>query len=803
MTLVRLPRKQTKVELELFKWKGNKWIELSPLTGQIDSTVLIVDRNAIAEGFYKLSVVFDKNDVSGENIFYAVVTADWKKDLLAYCRDNKEQIELNPDAELIFSSIAISHFDHLMEIVSSSSVLSETILEGLVRAINNKKVFEGGRCPDFVRGAFNKLRLKRFEGAKITEFWVYVPEDHNSIKSWPMYLRPDIIRFGVGEIYNKPADMIDVFWFLGSSILSPKEFEWKDYEYFMKVIKDKLNVDEDRIYLYGHCGNGIPAMGLALKYPDQWAECSISMGNSFRYLAGNALNLPLIFTHLPHHDAPNLVGYYDFASKCFLYYNCRYFKYSKIKIIEQVRGSKFPTSTRVRDPNRVLYTLESLSDPKAYWVKIDGRKDENLIGTIDASVDRQKILVKTTNVDAYSLDLSLAPIDSSQPVQIIENGKNSGYITGPIFSKRSEKYKDAFYVKNEYLHGPVGDVFTDSYVVVWGSGGDDKELCGISSEVAEAIANGGPCFSDTNAAEGLIAKNNLILVGTVETNKLLAKIENQLPVKIKDGCVAANGKIYEGRDIGSIIIYPNPINPTRYVSVFSGTSLRVMRKMSDAYVQMKDTQSSDVGIFEVDGQEDIKWLIMEKFNTVWDWHDEWGHVAAVTVKKHPKWQWSQWIAAVVRRQLNVDVAICEAPLKFADSVPAGQITYRDLFNSFRNDWMVKISLDGRSLRNMLNVAFNDISKREVAVPIMDGVSRFKSKQVSENNVLILNELEDEKKYTVALPYKAVNSQRMGVLLEDYEITGEGFLFSLLKDYLRERKRSDIDAVLDGLKVNIF
>ncbi len=42
---------------------------------------------------------------------------------------------------------------------------------------------------------------------------------------------------------------------------------------------------------------------------------------------------------------------------------------------------------------------------------------------IDAVVWGQSILVKTDNIDAYTLNLQLAPVDCNRPVEIIENDK--------------------------------------------------------------------------------------------------------------------------------------------------------------------------------------------------------------------------------------------------------------------------------------------------------------------------------------------------------------------------------------------
>jgi hypothetical protein len=131
-----------------------------------------------------------------------------------------------------------------------------------------------------------------------------------------------------------------------------------------------------------------------------------------------------------------------------------------------------PKTTRDKSPQRVLYSTESLGNPKAYWTRVDGREDENLPGTIDARIEGQTINIKTKNVDAYTLNLALAPSDSNTPVEIVENGQNLGHITARTFQKRADKYVDAAQIKNEQLHGPVWDIFTEPFVVVRPTGNE-------------------------------------------------------------------------------------------------------------------------------------------------------------------------------------------------------------------------------------------------------------------------------------------------------------------------------------------
>ena len=766
----------------------------------------------------------------GENNFILqlpseVTKGDWKKDLLAFCRFSREQIETNPDPQLIYSSIAISHFDNVMELVSKAPVLSKNILTALALAIKSKHSFDKNECPNLVKG-LNRLILKRFDGAVSMQFAIHIPADYVSSKKWPVYIHVDPRGWGINK-YGEYGEneyhegMIDLWW----HTIHPKNILWKGYTLLFEILKEKLNLDDDRIYIHGQCANGPATMAMLLHHPDNWAECSITSGNSFRHLAGNAINVPFVFgnahTEYPFHNAS-----INFVAKYFKNYGSKYFKYDNNANIPQIRGTELPQTVRKTNPKRVLFTTESLGNPKAYWVKIEGRQDENFVARIDALVQGQSILINTTNIDAYSLDLVQAPLDSNMAVEIIENGKSLGFATGPAFTKKSEKYENAAIIKNELLHGPVRDVFTEPFVIIWGSGGEDKEVSESNEKLARTminsgisftnvkiteefekraltLVNGGPCFADVNVPVELIKTHNIILVGRPKSNLWLAKIAKKLPVQIKNGQVITHSASYDGRDVGLILVYPNPLNSQKYVAVFSGTSKKAMANISKAYAQMRSFKPSDIGIFEVTENDEIKWHRIEKFNTIWDWHEQWNTVLTQVNKKHPKWQWRQWIAKALREELESDVMICEEPFEFSDFALDGRITYRDICTKLKNYWIVKVSLNGKSLKNLLKASINKIDEEDISFAVIDGISLVKPNEQANKDALEISELIDDKTYTVAFNYEAFSQQGIGLTLTDYKIVGQGYLVLLLNDYLRKNKEINLDDELDSTKLNIF
>jgi len=59
-------------------------------------------------------------------------------------------------------------------------------------------------------------------------------------------------------------------------------------------------------------------------------------------------------------------------------------------------------------------------------------------------------------------------------------------------------------------------------------------------------------------------------MGTPKTNSVLASLADKLPVTIGDHRYTVLGKTYEGQSLGLAMCYPNPLNPDRYVLIYSG-----------------------------------------------------------------------------------------------------------------------------------------------------------------------------------------------------------------------------------------
>jgi hypothetical protein len=79
-------------------------------------------------------------------------------------------------------------------------------------------------------------------------------------------------------------------------------------------------------------------------------------------------------------------------------------------------------------------------------------------------------------------------------------------------------------------------------------------------------------FLDTDIKDADMAKYSLLLVGGPDANRVTAQLAAKLPLQIAADRITIDGKAFPVKDAGVQMIYPNPLNPERYVWVAAGTS---------------------------------------------------------------------------------------------------------------------------------------------------------------------------------------------------------------------------------------
>jgi hypothetical protein len=253
-------------------------------------------------------------------------------------------------------------------------------------------------------------------------------------------------------------------------------------------------------------------------------------------------------------------------------------------------------------PKEVHFETWTLRYNHMFWVRLEGLEKHWERARVDAAITSPTAIdVKTTNVASMILDIPAAasPLVPDAKVAITLNGEKLEAATNhdkglhAVFAKSGNEWKllaqesalrtqDSL-SKRPALQGPIDDAFLDSFVIVKPTGQplNDKVGKWCASEADHAITEWRKIFrgeprvtSDQQLTDADIANDNLVLFGDPSSNAILKQIAGRLPIAWNAQSITLGGKTFPADHHTVIMIYPNPLNPNRYVVLNSGFTFR-------------------------------------------------------------------------------------------------------------------------------------------------------------------------------------------------------------------------------------
>jgi Prolyl oligopeptidase family len=261
---------------------------------------------------------------------------------------------------------------------------------------------------------------------------------------------------------------------------------------------------------------------------------------------------------------------------------------------------------RTSMPLRVRFTTWTLRYDRMHWVQLDGLEKHWERARVDADILDGRVVAQTENVRALSFVMSpgLCPLDNTRLPRVQIDSQE--IVATPVLSDRSwtahfrkvdgrwtlvDSTEGGPLRKRHGLQGPIDDGFMDSFVFVRPTGDVLSPKVGswVSAEMSRAIDHWRRQFrgdarvkDDGEISDADIASSNLVLWGDPSSNKVLARIGNKLPIRWDKQSVSAGSDRYDADHHAPILIYPNPLNPDRYVVVNSGFTFREYDYLNNA-----------------------------------------------------------------------------------------------------------------------------------------------------------------------------------------------------------------------------
>ncbi|MHB0936827.1 MAG: Ig-like domain-containing protein [Armatimonadota bacterium] len=232
-------------------------------------------------------------------------------------------------------------------------------------------------------------------------------------------------------------------------------------------------------------------------------------------------------------------------------------------------------------PARVICKTTRLKYGTMYWVTIDRLWQINQFAIIDARAIGNQVTISAQNTRKLTLRLGDSPVNAAEPVTVRINGDIA--YTGPV--KTVTLYAadggwseidpaPGVLHKTAALEGPIGDAYTKTFIVAYGTTGTAEETAANQNETQNFCNRWNTWMHaaiaprpDTSVTAEEQAACNLILFGTSESNSLLGSIKDDLPISVTRSGITYHGRTYAGAQYGAYFAYPNPANPSHYVVV--------------------------------------------------------------------------------------------------------------------------------------------------------------------------------------------------------------------------------------------
>jgi hypothetical protein len=407
-------------------------------------------------------------------------------------------------------------------------------------------------------------------------------------------------------------------------------------------VKANYNIDENRIIERGFSMGGAAAWHFAVHYADRWAAAAPGAGFSetpdFLKVFQNENVEP------PDYER-TLWHWYDCTDWAINLFNCPTVAYSgeidkqkqaadlmaKASEAEGLKlthligpntphryepGAKAELNRRLDAiaakgrnpvPNEIRFTTWTLRYNQMFWVRVDAMDQHWQRARVNARIaDPTRVEIETENVTALTLEMPSGhcPLDlAKQPAIAIDGNEVRA---DPIETDRSwtthlrkengqwqrvDSTKTPGLAKRHGLQGPIDDAFMDSFVFVTptGSAMNDKTAAWCKAEQQHAITHWRQQFrgdarvlQDSAITDAEIAKHNLVLFGDPQSNQLLAKIADKLPIKWTRDGIKLGDQTFPADTHIPILIFPNPLNPERYVVLNSGFTFREYDYLNNA-----------------------------------------------------------------------------------------------------------------------------------------------------------------------------------------------------------------------------
>lgn len=279
-------------------------------------------------------------------------------------------------------------------------------------------------------------------------------------------------------------------------------------------------------------------------------------------------------------------------------------------------------------PHKLRLVTYTLKYNRMFWLQVDGLQEHWRRSEVQAEVQSPtRIAVRTSNVTALSLRTpsGWTALANAEPITLEIDGDRLEL--GSAESDRSLNVS-AHRVDGQWriglpaanglrkragLQGPIDDALMDSFIFVEPSGKamspqvDEwtrSELARAKEHWRRHFRGHARTVSDQKLTDEMIAEHNLILWGDPSSNAVLRRIADRLPIRWGKERIQAGEESFSSDQHALLMVYPNPLNPERYVVLNSSFTFRDYAYLNNA---RQTAKLPDWAVVRMSEQADPAW----------------------------------------------------------------------------------------------------------------------------------------------------------------------------------------------------
>jgi pimeloyl-ACP methyl ester carboxylesterase len=396
------------------------------------------------------------------------------------------------------------------------------------------------------------------------------------------------------------------------------------------ALKKRYNIDDRRIILRGFSQGGMGAWHISLHHPDRFAAAEIGAGTVSRTLeqrpdllpfqratlriweniwewALNIHNLPLA-----GHDGENDPGQLESSLRARAQLEKE--GYPSVGEPGYLRSQGAPglwmvskntghgTSPLVRErldaflkewadrgqtsPDHIRFLTYTTRYNRSYWVSLEGLARHYERAEVDARRSSggatydiktrnltRLVLRETDRARDIAIDGQSLKVTPAREITLARSGNAWSVVPNAPVSGLHKRHG---------LQGPIDDAFLDPFLLVrptgtpWNSEVHEQALRTLArfDRMWARFFRGHPFVKDDkDVTDADLAKYHVVLFGDPGSNQWIAKLQGRLPVTWTKQSVTLGGQTFAANENYPALIYPNPLNPTKYVVLNTGLTI--------------------------------------------------------------------------------------------------------------------------------------------------------------------------------------------------------------------------------------